>query len=990
MKKIFIPSLLLMSIFLIGGLMHYNNKPTETLGYTNSSLPTTIDLNDNSEEEIKEYYSDLSELSSSELQGENLLKNLKPILKNNQKYFKYDDDSIIWKLYEISDRDWTKSPATEITGYNASTNTITGYRYGTSNSSPGSDPYVRALYYNRDQDLEIKAWGDHAGSMGINREHIWPKSQGFNDEGAGGARGDPMHLWPANPNINTAHSNLSFGFVTPSEKEESDYYYLSGNYSGTSLNIGTQKVFEPQDSDKGDVARAIFYMAARYNYLSGSDTDGINTNNPNLEIVQDDISLTSYTSTTSNTGKIGILSDLLEWHRLDPVDEFEIHRNNLLYNNFTNNRNPFIDFPEWVDYIWGTATYDGASLISYNSTPTGYVNLDNDVVNGYIGEIEIEVNVSGISLNVNKLTLDIDDTYRFTHTISPSNATNVGVTYTSSNPSVASVNNYGSLTALSAGSTIITVTTKDGGYTATCNVTVNEKVIVEGEVISTLNNANTYNGTDNTYKDWTYEDTNVGVKYVGNSAGGNSTIQLRTNNSNSGIVTTSSNNIIKDISLEWYASTSNERKVNVYGSNTPYTSPSNLYNESTWGTLIGQIAMGIEDPLTFDKDYKYIGIRSFSGALYLNEINITYYENGSSGDNEEEDVTITSISASTSKTFNVGDTISKNDIDVVDNNGNAITDFTFDDYRFKYEDANSGGEATLKELNVVYGELNTTLDTCVSRKAPSDSKVDTLTRETTDVTGTSYTSWSNKTVSSSSTYAGHSAGGNSSIQLRSSKTDSSGEYSGVISTTSGGILSKVEVSWNTNTTDSRTLNIYGSNSPYTSPNDLYSETTCGTLLGSLVYSSETSPQTTLNIEDSYQYIGIRSKSGALFLSSISISYGNSDDLGNLVNYIMYEDTNNQCLTKLDTAIDMFNNLNDKSTFMTSDDYCISTARNRLLAWLNNQNKTITYNDDTYVVATYINNNILDINNSSTSLTFIIVLTISSISLTFIYVVKRKH
>jgi hypothetical protein len=49
------------------------------------------------------------------------------------------------------------------------------------------------------------------------------------------------------------------------------------------------------------------------------------------------------------------LSDLLRWHKLDPVDEFEIYRNDLIFNNYQHNRNPFIDFPGWVDVIWGSA-----------------------------------------------------------------------------------------------------------------------------------------------------------------------------------------------------------------------------------------------------------------------------------------------------------------------------------------------------------------------------------------------------------------------------------------------------------------------------------------------------------------------------------------------------------------------------------------------------------------------------------------------------------
>ena len=81
---------------------------------------------------------------------------------------------------------------------------------------------------------------------------------------------------------------------------------------GTSKTLNNGTVFEPQDCDKGDIARAIFYMVARYNYLSGSDSDGIDSNNPNLTLTQNmsDWSSSSYTSTTSNPGKMGILTDL--------------------------------------------------------------------------------------------------------------------------------------------------------------------------------------------------------------------------------------------------------------------------------------------------------------------------------------------------------------------------------------------------------------------------------------------------------------------------------------------------------------------------------------------------------------------------------------------------------------------------------------------------------------------------------------------------------
>ena len=61
-----------------------------------------------------------------------------------------------------------------------------------------------------------------------------------------------------------------------------------------------------------------------------------------------------------------MLSTLLEWHRLDPVSDYEIHRNNLIYNNYQHNRNPFIDFPSWADIAFGTSS--------------GYANVNEDAI----------------------------------------------------------------------------------------------------------------------------------------------------------------------------------------------------------------------------------------------------------------------------------------------------------------------------------------------------------------------------------------------------------------------------------------------------------------------------------------------------------------------------------------------------------------------------------------------------------------------------------
>ncbi len=377
------------------GISRFDGKVEQAKAYDSEKLATTIDLNDSSESDIRAYYSSLNSLSESERQGKNLLKNLKEILKKDQKYYSYDTSNL-WAMYEITDRDWSKSPASEIPGYDSSTNKITGYKYGESKDKPGTNPYLHALYYDRTVDNQLRAWTNDGGSTvshGDNREwcidqeHIWAKSQGFEAKGKGGARGDPMHLWPGDSDVNSSlHNDQMYGYVdaNDSKTKAGKWSYGKNNYVGVSLTLGTskstEKVFEPQDSDKGDIARAIFYMVARYNYLSGSDSDGIDSNNPNLELVQSNEVLDKYTSTTTTTGKMGILTDLLSWHHLDPVDEFEVHRNNLLYKNYTNNRNPFIDFPDWVDYIWGTATYNGKQLQSYSDTPTGSANPTTDQI----------------------------------------------------------------------------------------------------------------------------------------------------------------------------------------------------------------------------------------------------------------------------------------------------------------------------------------------------------------------------------------------------------------------------------------------------------------------------------------------------------------------------------------------------------------------------------------------------------------------------------
>ena len=140
---------------------------------------------------------------------------------------------------------------------------------------------------------------------------------------------------------------------------------------------------------------------------------------------------------------------------------------------------------------------------------------------------------------------------------------------------------------------------------------------------------------------------------------------------------------------------------------------------------------------------------------------------------------------------------------------------------------------------------------------------DELTHTTIGVKGNNYADWSGKTVKSDAVYAGNSAGGNSAIQLRAKNNNS-----GIVTTTSGGKISKVSVEWNSNTADGRQLDVYGSNKAYSSASDLYGNN-AGTKLGTITYGASAE----VEVSGSYAYVGVRSNSNALYLDAITFTWG---------------------------------------------------------------------------------------------------------------------
>lgn len=308
MKKIKFKSIpLLATATLFTFLSSFNPSPQ----FIANAAIENIDSTDTSADEIQDYYSSIVNLS-----GEQLLTSLSDIIDDHTT-ISYAE-AFEWMI--ITDRDYLQSPLTD--------EELLNYDF---NAIKNDNPYMRIMYRN-DNFLPTaqKYWLD-SNNRTFDREHTWAQSLGGFDTSAGKGT-DLHHLFASDEKNNqNGHNNLMYGNANNNTLLIGDTPYNKTGYTGYQNGNSTVKIYEPLDEVKGDIARALFYMATRYDedlHLAfGLDNLGENT--------------------------IGNLEVLLEWNELDPVDQFEIHRNNLIFNNIQNNRNPFIDYPEWANAIWG-------------------------------------------------------------------------------------------------------------------------------------------------------------------------------------------------------------------------------------------------------------------------------------------------------------------------------------------------------------------------------------------------------------------------------------------------------------------------------------------------------------------------------------------------------------------------------------------------------------------------------------------------------------
>ena len=223
-----------------------------------------------------------------------------------------------------------------------------------------------------------------------NREHIIPQST-FGS--AAPMVSDAHFITPTDGKVNGQRSNYPHGMVA-----SPTWTSLNGSKLGASTTAGySGTVFEPIDEFKGDIARMYFYFATRYETTVSGYTYAM------------------FNGTSNQVFTTAFLNMLLTWNAQDPVNAREIARNNAIFGT-QNNRNPYIDHPEYVQAIWNPTADSQAptapTSLAVTGTTTSTVSIswlastDNVAVTGYNVYMNnvLKTTVTGLSTTITGLT----------------------------------------------------------------------------------------------------------------------------------------------------------------------------------------------------------------------------------------------------------------------------------------------------------------------------------------------------------------------------------------------------------------------------------------------------------------------------------------------------------------------------------------------------------------------------------------------------------
>lgn len=297
-------------------------------------------------------------------------------------------------------------------------------------------------------------------SSGANREHVWPKNGGkaFSAESECGS--DAHHLRPCDQTLNSSRGSLSYGEVTDSVvKQGGSTSYGNLCYRGGSF-------FYPGEGYRGATARILMYVQTRWG------------NKFNLQFVDG----------AGHSKTIGDFKTLMKWHLEELPTQEEINRNQAVYE-IQGNRNPFIDHPEYAAYIYSEA---GSYYANNGTTMANEVNALLANNNPYGGQTNVEP--TKLTLDAYSCTLEVGQSRELTLGVVPANG-NKSVTWESKDRSVATVDQNGKITAVSAGTaTIAAVSKVNANVAAYCVVTVVKPrsvvmVEVDGTPTKTVYNA---------------------------------------------------------------------------------------------------------------------------------------------------------------------------------------------------------------------------------------------------------------------------------------------------------------------------------------------------------------------------------------------------------------------------------------------------------------------------------------------------------------------